>query len=81
MWRGSLGDAVIWAGDHEPRGEFVVVVDGAPEAEPATDDEIRDAIGAALRRGLTARDAAAEVASALGVPKRQAYAVAVDVQR
>lgn len=81
IWRGSLSDAALWAGEHEPRGEFVLVVDGAPAREPATDDEIRDAVDAALRRGLTARDAAAEVASALGVPKRQAYAVAVDVQR
>ena len=81
IWRGSLSDAAVWAGEHEPRGELVLVVDGAPAREPATDDEIRDAVGAALRRGLTARDAAAEVASTLGVPKRQAYAVAVDVQR
>ena len=81
IWRGSLSDAALWAGEHEPRGELVLVVEGAPAREPATDDEVRDAVGAALRRGLTARDAAAEVASALGVPKRQAYAVAVDVQR
>ena len=80
-WRGSLRDAVAWADDHEPRGEFVIVVDGAPLGPPASEEQIRDAVDAALQRGLTARDAAAEVAYALGVPKRHAYAIAVDVQR
>jgi 16S rRNA (cytidine1402-2'-O)-methyltransferase len=81
MWRGSLGEAMAWTDDREPRGEFVIVVDGAPLAPPASDDEIRDAVDAALQRGLTARDAAAEVANVLNVPKRHAYAIAVDVQR
>jgi 16S rRNA (cytidine1402-2'-O)-methyltransferase len=81
VWRGRLADAVVWAGEHEPRGEFVLVVEGAPEAPNASDDDVRDAVHAALERGLSPRDAAAEVASALGVPKRRAYAAAVDVQR
>jgi 16S rRNA (cytidine1402-2'-O)-methyltransferase len=81
VWRGSLDGAVEWVNAHEPRGELVIVVDGAPEAAPATEGEVRDAVDAALRRGLTARDAAAEVSSALGVPKRRAYAIAIDVQR
>jgi 16S rRNA (cytidine1402-2'-O)-methyltransferase len=81
VWRGTIGDAVVWATEREPRGELVLVVDGAPAPEAATDDDINAAVHAALDRGLSARDAAAEVASALGVPKRRAYAVAVDVQR
>jgi 16S rRNA (cytidine1402-2'-O)-methyltransferase len=81
VWRGTVGDAVGWAGEHDPRGEFVIVVDGAPTPEGATDDDVRVAVGAALERGLSARDAAAVVATALGVPKRRAYAVAIDVQR
>jgi 16S rRNA (cytidine1402-2'-O)-methyltransferase len=81
VWRGRVGDAVGWAGEHDPRGEFVIVVAGAPAPEGATDDDVRVAVGAALDRGLSARDAAAVVATALGVPKRRAYAVAIDVQR
>ena len=71
--RGTLADALTWASENEPRGEFVLVVDGAPTAEEATDDEVLDAVRAALARGLSARDAAAEVARSLGVPKRRAY--------
>jgi 16S rRNA (cytidine1402-2'-O)-methyltransferase len=81
VWRGTIGDAIAWAAQHEPRGEFVIVVDGAPAPDDATDDDVRAAVDDALRRGLSPRDAAAVVAGALGVSKRRAYAVAIDVQR
>jgi 16S rRNA (cytidine1402-2'-O)-methyltransferase len=81
VWRGTIAAAVEWAAATTPRGEFVLVVDGAPVAADASDDEVRDAVEAALGRGLSARDAASEVAGALGVAKRRAYAAAVDVQR
>jgi 16S rRNA (cytidine1402-2'-O)-methyltransferase len=81
VFRGTIGTAVEWAAQHEPRGEFVLVIDGAPRPDAASDDDVRDAVADALRRGLSARDAAAEVAGSLGVPKRRAYAAAVDVPR
>jgi 16S rRNA (cytidine1402-2'-O)-methyltransferase len=80
LWRGTVAEAVVWCAEHEPRGEFVVVVDGAPTTD-ASDEDVRVAVDAALGRGLSPRDAAAVVAAALGVPKRRAYAMAIDVQR
>jgi 16S rRNA (cytidine1402-2'-O)-methyltransferase len=76
-----LVGASAWLSSHEPRGEFVLVVAGAPTAADATDEDVRTAVDAAIARGLSARDAALEVADALGVPKRRAYAAAVDVHR
>jgi 16S rRNA (cytidine1402-2'-O)-methyltransferase len=81
VWRGTIGDAIEWIAHHEPRGEFVIVLDGAPAPADATDEDVRVAVDAALGRGLSPRDAAAVVATALGVPKRRAYAAAIDVQR
>jgi 16S rRNA (cytidine1402-2'-O)-methyltransferase len=81
VWRGTLHDAVAWVAQREPRGEFVLVLDGAPAPAEPTDDDVRVAVDAALGRGLSPRDAAAVVATALGVPKRRAYAAAIDVQR
>ena len=81
VWRGTTGEAVAWAEHQQPRGEFVLVIDGAPAPADATDEDVRVAVDAALGRGLSPRDAAAVVASALGVPKRRAYAMAIDVQR
>jgi 16S rRNA (cytidine1402-2'-O)-methyltransferase len=71
--RGTLGDLDIG----EPRGEYVVVVAGAPPAPQEVDVE------AALRRRLDAGDdrktAVAAVAAELGVPKREVYAAALEL--
>ena len=79
--RSTLAEAVAWAEAKEPVGELVLVVDGAPTRSPPARTTSRPAVAAALAAGLSARDAAAKVASDLGVPKRQAYAVAVTGNR
>jgi len=73
VWRGTLAEAVDRTAGREPRGEHVVVLDGAAPA--AVDDEtVAAAVAEALAAGLSARDAAAEVASVLDVPRNRAYA-------
>jgi len=75
VWRGSLADA----GDHlaavPPRGEYVVVVAGAPEAPPASEHDIEEALRSYLAVGADHKTAVAEVARELGVSKRLVYAV------
>lgn len=72
VWRGTLDESIEWAASGPP-GEMVVVIDGAPERADATVDEIRLALQAELDDGASARDAAAVVASELGVSRRRAY--------
>jgi 16S rRNA (cytidine1402-2'-O)-methyltransferase len=76
LWRGSLAAAVAWCAEKEPRGEHVLVLDGAPEPVAATDDDVRAAVAAARGRGASTRDAVDEVAASLGLPKRRVYALA-----
>lgn len=80
VWRGTLADAVAHVHDVEPRGEHVLVVDGAPDAPPATDDDLTAAMARLLADGLSTRDAVAEVASAFDVSKRRVYDLAVGRQ-
>jgi 16S rRNA (cytidine1402-2'-O)-methyltransferase len=77
VWRGSLADAVAWVAEREPRGEIVVVLGGAPAPEAAAPADVERAVRERLEQGDSPRDAAAAVATALGVPKRSAYDVAV----
>ena len=77
VWRGTLGEAVEHVADAEARGEYVLVVGGAPEAEAATEDDVEAALRTRLAAGLATRDAVAEVAAELGVPKRQVYEMAL----
>lgn len=72
--RGTLGSVRI--GD--PRGEYVVVLGGAPsDTVPVDDDTIRMALRAALAAGSSKKDAVATVARELGAPKKTVYALAV----
>jgi 16S rRNA (cytidine1402-2'-O)-methyltransferase len=78
VWRGSLQAAVARCREVEPRGEYVVVLDGAPEPDAASDDDVRAAVAAARAGGATTRDAVSEVAAELGVSKRRVYDLAVE---
>lgn len=77
VWRGTLAGAMERSGDREPRGEYVVVVAGAPEPAPAGADDIDAALRAALDAGTDRKTAVAEIAAALGVPKRTVYAASL----
>lgn len=80
VWRGTLDDAVARAATVEPRGEHVLVVDGAPPAATATDDELTAAVVRMIADGLSTRDAVAEVAQAYDVSKRRVYDLATAVR-
>jgi len=72
--RGSLGEVDVGV----PRGEYVIVLAGAPAPDPDPgDDEIRRELRAERATGRTTRDAVASVAGRLGVAKRRVYALAV----
>jgi 16S rRNA (cytidine1402-2'-O)-methyltransferase len=78
--RGSLAElAAHYAAAPDPKGEIALVVGPPPDAPPAT-----GALDAALARALgrlSVKDAAAEVATALGLPRRQVYARALELAR
>ena len=76
IWRGHLNEAAAWAAETPPRGEIALVVQGALPPGPADEADVEAAVRARLDAGDSARDAATTVAADLGVPKRQAYAVA-----
>jgi 16S rRNA (cytidine1402-2'-O)-methyltransferase len=75
-WRGTLAAAVRHVAEVDPRGEYVVVLGGAPAPAEVTDAAIERALLDARAHGATTRDAVAEVTAALGVPKRRVYGLA-----
>jgi len=77
-WRGTVGAAAAHFGEIEVRGEFVIVLAGAPQPAGPDDDAVRVAVAAAMAEGLSTRDAAVRVAADLGVPKNRAYRLATD---
>jgi 16S rRNA (cytidine1402-2'-O)-methyltransferase len=82
VWRGTLGEGMVVFAAREVRGEVVVVLAGAstPEGEP-DDADVTEALRVRLAAGVTVRDAAAGVAEELGVARRRAYDLALDLRR
>ena len=75
--RTSLHDAVQHARAQEPRGEYVLVLEGALPPEPATEEQLEEALRRELANGTSKRDAAAKVALTYGAPKRLVYELAL----
>ena len=80
VWRGSLEAAIAHLGSTAPRGEYVIVVQGAPSRGEVSDDEIRSALHLALE-GHSRKDAVEAVVGQLEVPKRRVYDLALAVGR
>lgn len=78
-WRGTLAGAVEHLVAKEPRGEYVVVLDGAPARAPATEVDVEAALRVRLGAGAGKKEAIAEVAAELGVQKRVVYEVALSM--
>jgi 16S rRNA (cytidine1402-2'-O)-methyltransferase len=76
VWRGTLGRAIDHVEAVEPRGEYVVVIEGAPPPARATDEDLRFALDEARGRGLSTRDAVAAVSAEFAVGRRRVYALA-----
>jgi 16S rRNA (cytidine1402-2'-O)-methyltransferase len=75
---GALGELAARYANAPPRGEIVIVVGPPPEPAEASEGALDGALSEAMTR-LTPSRAAAEVAAALGVPRKRAYARALEL--
>jgi 16S rRNA (cytidine1402-2'-O)-methyltransferase len=71
VWRGTLEALKQRLEDATVKGECVLVLEGAPSRPEATDAEILAAVQELVTSGSTKRDAIADVASLLNVPKNR----------
>ncbi len=78
--RGTLGSISLHFNEHQPRGEFTLIVAGisddevvAAEADSFDGLDVIQAVQMLIERGINKKDAIREVASQKGLPKRQVY--------
>lgn len=75
--RGSLAELAAFYAGHEARGEIVILAGPAPEESAVDVDQmLRTAMA-----GMSLKDAAAAVAEASGLPKKQIYARALAMKQ
>lgn len=79
FWRGTLAGAAEWASAGEPRGEWVVVVEGYAGPGEPEDTEVSAAIRKHLTAGESRKTAVEAVAAELCVPRRRVYQLALNV--
>ena len=77
--RTTLGEAIPYYRENPPKGEFVLVVAGAPEEEkaaPSTTDAAAR-VQELMEQGLSRKDAIKQTAQELNLPKNTVYAAAL----
>ena len=79
--RTTLGDAIEKYTANAPKGEFVLVVDGAApaEKETATAEDAGEMVKRLMGEGLSRKDAIKQTAKALDLPKNVVYDAALSI--
>lgn len=76
--RCTLDEAVDFYAENNPRGEYVIVVDGAKETEIAEENvwgniSVREHVDRYIAEGMTSKEAIKKAALDRGAPKREVY--------
>ena len=81
--RTTLGQAAAYYDENPPKGEFVLVVEGAPEAEEmqVTLESGVEQVLDLCRQGFKLKEAARQVAQKTGIPKNELYRAALDEKK
>ena len=77
--RTTLGEAAAYYAEHAPRGEFVLIVEGAAPLAPeaVSEADALEAVLALIGQGLSRKDAVRRVSEQTGIPKNELYNAAV----
>jgi len=80
--RTTLGEAIVKYTEQPPRGEFVLVLAGAPEEEKheATAQDAAQMVAALMEGGMSRKDAVKQTALRLDLPKNVVYDAALENQ-
>ena len=77
--RTTLGEAAAYYAEHAPRGEFVLIVEGAAPLAPeaVSEADALEAVRALIGQGLSRKDAVRRVSEQTGIPKNELYNAAI----
>ena len=79
--RGTLSELATKYSEADPRGECVIAVYCRAQAQAGDTPDLEALLHQFLSSGASVRDAAAEAAQACGVPKKEAYAKALEINK
>jgi 16S rRNA (cytidine1402-2'-O)-methyltransferase len=80
FWRGTLTEAITHFSETEPRGEFTLVIAGAPISQtPPSEAVVQQALQDLLAAGQSRSQASRQVAQDLGLSRRSVYQLALSL--
>ena len=79
--RGTLSELAVRYSESDPRGECVIAVLCRAQTQAGDAPDLEALLRQFLSSGASVRDAAAEAAQACGIPKKEAYAKALEINK
>jgi 16S rRNA (cytidine1402-2'-O)-methyltransferase len=80
FWRGSVEEAIAYYTQHDPKGEFTLVLAGAEQTTPVLSESALIAeLKQLLRSGISRSQASRQLAKATSLPRRQIYQLALEI--
>ena len=79
--RTTLGEAIVKYTENAPKGEFVLVIAGAPEKEKEvpTQEDAAQMVTRLMAEGMSRKDAIKQTAAELNLPKNVVYDAALNI--
>ena len=75
MLRITLGEAIAYYAENDPRGEYVLIVEGASEEadEAPTQEDALALVEDLIAQGVSKKDAVKQISKQLGLSKNELY--------
>ena len=82
FWQGTLDEALAYFADHEPKGEFCLVLAGLPPMDQPVlaPDILRSELKALLDQGMSRSQASRQLAEITQLPRRQLYQLSLEIE-
>ncbi|MFP5273202.1 16S rRNA (cytidine(1402)-2'-O)-methyltransferase [Coleofasciculus sp.] len=80
FWRGTIEDAIAYYTDHEPKGEFTLILAGAPPESPVLSEAaLKAELSQLINQGLSRSQAARQLSHLTNLPRRNLYQMALSL--
>ncbi|MGD1700755.1 16S rRNA (cytidine(1402)-2'-O)-methyltransferase [Dapis sp. BLCC M229] len=80
FWRGTVGQAIIYYQNNQPKGEFTIVIAGAePELPVLSEDTIKQELQELFAQGISRSQASRQLAQKINLSRRKIYQIALKI--
>lgn len=80
FWRGTIEEAIAYYADHEPKGEFTLILAGVPPESPILSEAaLKAELSQLMNQGLSRSQAARQLSHITHLPRRQLYQIALSL--